>query len=75
MEIPVYVLAGFLESGKTTLMKETMDDPEFSAGEKTLLIVCEEGVEEYSEDMLKRWNASMETVENPDELTPDFFLR
>lgn len=75
MEIPVYVLAGFLESGKTTLMRDTLDDPEFSAGEKTLLIVCEEGVEEYDEEMLKRWNASMVEVESPDDLTKDYFAK
>lgn len=75
MEIPVYVLAGFLESGKTTLMRDTLDDPEFSAGEKTLLLVCEDGVEEYDAEMLARWNATMVEVESPDELTKDFFAR
>lgn len=46
-EIPVYLFTGFLESGKTKYIQETLCDPRFNAGEKTLLLVCEEGVEEY----------------------------
>ncbi len=47
MEIPVYVFTGFLESGKTKFIQETFEDSRFSSGEKTLLLVCEEGIEEY----------------------------
>ena len=43
MDIPVYLITGFLESGKTTFINETISDPEFSQGERTLLICCEEG--------------------------------
>lgn len=49
-EFPVYLFTGFLESGKTKFIKETLADPKFNAGEKTLLVVCEEGIEEYEED-------------------------
>ena len=48
VETPVYLFLGFLESGKTKFIQETMEDPRFSNGEKTLLLVCEEGEEEYS---------------------------
>lgn len=47
VETPVYLFLGFLESGKTKFIQETLEDPRFSAGEKTLLLVCEEGEEEY----------------------------
>ena len=47
VETPVYLFLGFLESGKTKFIQETMEDPRFSAGEKTLLLVFEEGIEEY----------------------------
>ncbi len=47
-ETPVYLFLGFLESGKTKFIQETMEDARFSSGEKTLLLVCEEGEEEYS---------------------------
>ena len=46
-EIPVYVFMGFLESGKTTFAKETLMDRGFTGGAKTLLLVCEDGEEEY----------------------------
>ena len=46
-ETPVYLFLGFLESGKTKFIQETFEDPRFSSGEKTLLLVMEEGVEEY----------------------------
>ena len=45
-ETPVYLFLGFLESGKTKFIQETLEDPRFSTGEKTLLLVMEEGVEE-----------------------------
>ena len=46
-ETPVYLFLGFLESGKTKFIQETLEDPRFSTGEKTLLLVMEEGEEEY----------------------------
>ncbi len=47
VETPVYLFLGFLESGKTKFIQETLEDPRFSSGERTLLLVCEEGEEEY----------------------------
>lgn len=46
-QIPVYVFTGFLDSGKTKFIQETLEDPRFNAGERTLLLVFEEGEEEY----------------------------
>ena len=46
-QIPMYVFTGFLESGKTKFIQETLEDPRFNSGEKTLLLVLEEGEEEY----------------------------
>ena len=47
LEIPVYIATGFLESGKTSFIKEILEDHEFTEGKKVLVICCEEGVEEY----------------------------
>ena len=48
MEVPVYLFTGFLESGKTSFIKETMNDPNFNDGKKQYLIItCEEGEEEF----------------------------
>ena len=46
-DIPVYLFVGFLEGGKTRFIQETMEDKRFNNGERTLLLVCEEGVEEF----------------------------
>ena len=46
-ETPVYMFMGFLESGKTKFIQETLEDPRFSSGEKTLLLVTEEGELDY----------------------------
>ena len=47
IQIPVYVFTGFLDSGKTKFIQETFEDERFNAGERTLLLVFEEGEEEY----------------------------
>lgn len=75
MEIPVYIICGFLESGKTSFIKSTLSDPQFSSGEKTLLIVCEEGMEEYEEEELKKWKTQMVVVENEADLSPTFLKK
>ena len=49
-QIPVYVFTGFLDSGKTKFIQQTLEDPRFNAGERTLLLVFEEGEEELEED-------------------------
>ncbi len=43
--IPVYVFTGFLDSGKTSFIRQTMDEDQFKDGLTTLFIVCEEGEE------------------------------
>ena len=49
-DVPVFLFTGFLESGKTKFIQETLEDKRFNSGERTLLIVCEEGEEEYAPD-------------------------
>lgn len=47
MDIPVYLFVGFLDSGKTKFIDETLKDPRFESEEPTLILLCEEGEEEY----------------------------
>lgn len=61
-EIPVYLFLGFLESGKTKFIQETMEDKRFDSGENTLLLVLEEGEKEYSPDRFAVKKFSVETV-------------
>lgn len=68
MAIPVYVFTGFLDAGKTRFIQETLEDERFNAGEKTLLLVCEEGEEEYEPSTFAASNIYIETVEDQDAL-------
>jgi hypothetical protein len=69
MEIPVYLFTGFLESGKTKMIQETLQDSEFNSGENFLLLVCEEGIEEYEPELFAYPNVSIEKIENVSELS------
>ena len=72
MDIPVYLFTGFLESGKTKFIQETLTDKRFNNGERTLLLLCEEGVEEYEPKKFSGANIFIEVVDNEDDLTPKF---
>lgn len=63
MEFPVYLFTGFLESGKTKFIQETLEDSRFCNGERTLLLLCEEGIEEYEENKFADDNIFIETVD------------
>ncbi len=72
-EIPIYLFVGFLSAGKTRFMQETLEDDRFNTGEKTLLVVCEEGEEEYNPDTFASQNVITVTVENEADLTRSFW--
>ncbi len=74
-EVAVYLFLGFLESGKTTFIQSTMEDPRFNAGEKTLLLICEEGEQEYEPELFAGKNVVYRTLEDKDELTFDNLTR
>ncbi|MDO5145514.1 MAG: GTP-binding protein [Eubacteriales bacterium] len=74
MEIPVYLFMGFLESGKTTFIQDTLEEDYFNDGERTLLFACEEGMEEYDEELLKRTNTTVVYVEEEEDFNRDFML-
>ena len=58
-----------------SFINETIADPEFSAGERTLLICCEEGEVEYDVEFLKKKRVSLVTIEDKEELTSDFLKK
>lgn len=68
-ELMVYVIMGFLESGKTNLINDLITDDMFDDKIKTLILVCEEGEEEYEDDVLKRVNAVTEYIEDEEDFT------
>ena len=71
MPIPVYSFSGFLESGKTRFIQETLEDPRFNAGERTLLLVFEEGEEEYDPSGYPHKTVYREVIDDLDRLTTE----
>ncbi|MBR5766492.1 MAG: GTPase, partial [Lachnospiraceae bacterium] len=67
--ISVFVITGFLDSGKTDFINYTITQPYFQAREKTLLIVCEEGEKEYDPKVLERTRTIMEVIDDEDDFT------
>ena len=74
-EIPVYLFVGFLESGKTKFIQETFEDPNFDSGDKTLLLVCEEGEEEYAPEKFAFPGVTVSVLEDVSELNPQNLTR
>ena len=70
-KIPVYMINGFLESGKTDFISFTIKQDYFRTGERTLLLLCEEGEQEYDPKVLKRTNTILEVIEDEEDFTVD----
>ena len=66
---PVYMINGFLESGKTEFITYTLAQPYFQIRGKTLLILCEEGEKEYDADLLKQSRTELVLIEAEEEFT------
>ena len=72
MDIPVYLIAGFLDAGKTNFINGILRDG-FARDDRTLLICCEEGEEAYDSKVLD--NVFTYTVEDPEDMTPALFRK
>lgn len=73
--IPIYLITGFLESGKTSFLKEILvEDGDFDDGDRGLLILCEEGEEEFDEKQLAEINVDVITVEEEEDFNEEFLL-
>ena len=71
-EVMVYLMTGFLDSGKTQFLQFTLSQDYFQIKGTTLLILCEEGEEEYDPQLMKKHKVVIETVENPEDLTEEW---
>jgi Putative GTPases (G3E family) len=72
MASPVYLFTGFLDSGKTTLIKDTLSDPQFMEGVSRTLIIClEQGEVEYDEKFLEEHHAQIEYIDDAAALTKE----
>ena len=72
MDIPVYLIAGFLDSGKTSFINGILQDG-FAAEDRTLLLCCEEGETAYDPKVLG--NVFTYTIDEPEQLTPELFKK
>lgn len=71
---PVYIINGFLESGKTEFIVYTLGQPYFQIRGRTLLLLCEEGEVEYDEKLLKKSNTVVELIGEEQDFTPQFLM-
>ncbi len=75
MQIPVYLFTGFLDAGKTRFIQETLEDPEYNDGTPTLLLICEEGEEEYDLSRMPSDRIALQTIGSAEELKPKLLER
>ncbi len=66
----VYMINGFLESGKTEFITYTLAQPYFQTKGTTLILLCEEGEVEYDADLLRKSRAVVELIEDEEDFTP-----
>ena len=66
---PVYLFTGFLDGGKTKFIQETLEDKRFCQGERTLLLVCEEGEEEYAPEQFVDAATFIRVIDSEEDLT------
>ena len=72
MEIPVYVFTGFLDSGKSTFLQSTLEDKRFNSGERTLVLLCEEGEVELDSSRFSGKNVTGEIIDDPSLFSPEY---
>lgn len=74
-DTPVYLVTGFLESGKTTFIQETLQDKKFfSEGDRVLVISFEEGEVELDPTLFASPDVIFENIEDNEEMTPENFI-
>ena len=73
--VPVYIVTGFLGAGKTKFITDMLTDEGFSEGERTLLLCCEEGEEEYDAQMLRDTNTVLLNLEDTKDIAGKRLLR
>lgn len=69
-KIPVFIVNGFLGCGKTTFIKEIIENDDKFTEHKVVIIQTEEGEEEYSKEWLDKYGLQLITVDDEDEISP-----
>jgi len=71
--VPVYYFMGLLESGKTSVIKDFLQNNQFAKAECNLIILGEEGEEEIDEELLQESHSKIIVVEDVEELSTEFY--
>ena len=74
-EIPVYLFTGFMDSGKTSLIKDTLFEQGFAKEGKSLVICCEDGDAEFTDEELEKNNVKLVMVDSEADFTEDFLKK
>lgn len=75
-EVAVFIFNGLLESGKTVMINRFLDNPQICDGKKKILLVlCEEGIEEYDEKKLNAKNAQLLNLEDEADYNAEYFAK
>ncbi len=69
IEVPIYLITGFLEAGKTSFLNFTVRQDYFQIDEPTLLITTEEGEEAYDEKDLLKYKTMVEVIDDQEAFT------
>lgn len=70
----VYIINGFLESGKTEFITYTLAQPYFQMKGTTLILLCEEGEVEYDPSLLKKSRAVVEVIDREEDFNPNHLI-
>ena len=74
-ELPVFLLNGFLESGKTTLIKEIVENNEQYHDNSTVIIACEDGEVDYEDDWCEKYQVHVEKIDDQEDLTVSYLKK
>lgn len=74
VEVPIFIVNGLIESGKTTLIKEIIENNVSYQAGATVVVSCEEGEVEYDESWLNEYEVTLVRVEKESDLTADLFF-
>ncbi len=74
-ELPVFLLNGFLESGKTTLIKEIVENNEQYHDNSTVIIACEDGEVDYEDDWCEKYQVHVEKIDDQEDLTISYLKK
>ena len=73
--IKTYLINGFLESGKTSFINHLLEQEYFNTNERTLLLLCEEGEEEYDIDLLRKKNVYLAEIDDEEDFNPEYITK